>query len=256
MPPRARADMNWFAVLAHHAAPHRPTSRSRCSRARPRPTARWPSGPSLWPAACADAASVVATSWLSSPTTAPSSWRRSSPPTTSERSPCPSTGGWPRPRCATSSSTPVPAPSCATNRSSIWPTTRRRAPNATLARVCVSPVLADRMDDPGRSADQLPQGGARPRGGRRRPPSHVHVGHHGTTQGRHDHPRQPGVEEPGAHRRVRLHERRPRARLRAPLPRRSARPHDHVADRRRRDDHHPPGLRRHRTWSTSSSGRG
>ena len=41
--------------------------------------------------------------------------------------------------------------------------------------------------------------------GRRRPPADVHVGHHRTAQGRHDHPRQPGVEEPGPHRRVRLH---------------------------------------------------
>ena len=43
------------------------------------------------------------------------------------------------------------------------------------------------------------------RRGRRRPPPDVHVGHHRTTQGRDDHPRQPGLEEPRPHRRVRLH---------------------------------------------------
>ena len=79
---------------------------------------------------------------------------------------------------------------------------------------------------------------------RRRPPSDVHVRHDRTPQGRDDHPRQPGVEEPGAHRRVRVHRRRPRPGLRAAVPRRRARPHDDLAHRGRRHDHHPPGLRR------------
>ena len=47
---------------------------------------------------------------------------------------------------------------------------------------------------------------------RRRAPADVHVGDDRATEGRDDHPRQPGVEEPRAHRRVRLHERRSRAR--------------------------------------------
>ncbi len=81
---------------------------------------------------------------------------------------------------------------------------------------------------------------------RRRAPPHVHVGHHRPAEGRDAHPRQPGVEEPRAHRRVRVHQRGPRARLRPAVPRRRARPHDDVADRGRRDDHHPPRLRRGR----------
>ena len=43
------------------------------------------------------------------------------------------------------------------------------------------------------------------RGRRRHPPADVHVGHHRAPEGRHAHPRQPGVEEPRAHHRVRLH---------------------------------------------------
>ena len=91
---------------------------------------------------------------------------------------------------------------------------------------------------------------------RRHPPPDVHVGHHRAAQGRHDHPRQPGLEEPGPHRRVRVHRRRPRTGLRAALPRGSARPHDDLADRRRGDRHHPPFVRRTPPWSTSSSARG
>ena len=104
-----------------------------------------------------------------------------------------------------------------------------------------------RVDDARRPARRLRAAVRRGRDrGRRRPPADVHVGHHRTPQGRDAHPRQPGVEEPRAHRRVRLHQRRSRARLRAALPRRRARPHDHLADRRRRDDDHPPGVRRRR----------
>ena len=119
------------------------------------------------------------------------------------------------------------------------------------------PRSRERMDDPRRSAGHSERR-SRPvaGGGRRRPPSDVHVGHHGTTQGRHDHPRQPGVEEPRPHRRVRLHQRRSRAGLRAPLPRRRARPHDDLTDRRRRDDDHPSRRSTHPTSSTSSSDRG
>ena len=58
-----------------------------------------------------------------------------------------------------------------------------------------SPNCAPRPTSPARVA----------RAGRRRPPPDVHVGHDGPPQGRHAHPRQPGVEEPRAHRRVRLH---------------------------------------------------
>ena len=115
---------------------------------------------------------------------------------------------------------------------------------AALVRACISHLAP-------RDGRRSPISGPRrtvPRAGRRRrrrhPPVDVHVGHHGTPEGRHDHPRQPGVEEPRPPRRVRLHERRSRARLRSPVPRRSARPHDHLADRRRSDDHHPSGVRR------------
>ena len=55
------------------------------------------------------------------------------------------------------------------------------------------------------SRDDRPTAGARAGGGRRRPPADVHVGHDRAPEGRDDHPRQPGVEEPRAHRRVRLH---------------------------------------------------
>ena len=106
-----------------------------------------------------------------------------------------------------------------------------------------------------RSPGGVEHPGARSRGRRRRPPADVHVGNHGSPEGRHDHPRQPGVEEPRAHRRVRLHQRRSRARLRAAVPRRRARPHDHVAHRRGRDHHHPSRVRRAPPSSTRSSGR-
>ena len=84
------------------------------------------------------------------------------------------------------------------------------------------------------------------RRGRRRPSAHVHVGDHRTPQGRHAHARQPRLEEPGAHRRVRVHGRRPGSGVRPALPRRGARPDDDVAHRRRRHHHHPPRVRRRR----------
>ena len=66
----------------------------------------------------------------------------------------------------------------------------------------------------------------------------------GRPEGRDAHPRQPGVEELRPHHRVRLHVERRRARVRAALPRRCARPrHDHD-DRGRCDHDHPPHLRR------------
>ena len=127
----------------------------------------------------------------------------------------------------------------------------------SLARARVPLGGADgRMDQPRRSAGCPEQVGPCPGGGRRRPPLDVHVGHHGTAQGRHDHPRQPGVEEPRAHHRVRLHQLRSRTGLRSSVPRRRTRPHDDLADRRRRHDHHPSFVRRRPTWSTSSSDHG
>ena len=108
---------------------------------------------------------------------------------------------------------------------------------------CVSPAGAGRLDHPRRSAASPTGNGGRAGGRGRRPPADVHVGHDGTAQGRHAHARQPGVEEPGPHRRVRVHGRRPRPGLRPALPRRRARPDDDIADRRRRHDHHPPLLR-------------
>ena len=65
-----------------------------------------------------------------------------------------------------------------------------------------------RVDNARRSAgDRRPSCARVGDGGRRRPPADVHVGHHRAPQGRDDHPRQPGVEEPRAHHRVRLHQR-------------------------------------------------
>ena len=128
---------------------------------------------------------------------------------------------------------------------STWPTRRPTASKPGSVRVCLAPGV-QRPDGrhwptcraaPGPSAHV-------PVARRRHPPTDVHLGHHRTTQGRHDHPRQPGVEEPRPHRRVRLHGRRSRPGLRAAVPRRCARPHDHVADRRRGDHHHPPLVRR------------
>ncbi len=129
----------------------------------------------------------------------------SSPPTTSARSPCRSTGGSPPRRCATSSSTRAPAPSCATSRSLELADEATTGLEATLVRACVSRTARDGWT----SLAELratPEPATRvPAGGRRHPPPDVHVGHHGPTQGRHAHPRQPGVEEPRPHRRVRLH---------------------------------------------------
>ena len=51
-------------------------------------------------------------------------------------------------------------------------------------------------------------------------------------------------------------ERRPRARLRAAVPRRRPRPHHHLADRRRRHRRSSTGPSTPPRWSTSSSGRG
>ena len=117
---------------------------------------------------------------------------------------------------------------------------------------------ARRMDGAGRSCGAPARAGC-PRRGRPADDVHrldVHVGDHGPAQGRDDHPRQPGVEEPGPHRRVRLHRRRSRPGLRPAVPRRRARPHDHVADRRRGDDRSSTARSTPPTWSTSSSGRG
>ena len=75
-----------------------------------------------------------------------------------------------------------------------------------LVRVCVSPTGAatgGRRSPTSATASSI--AGTRARGRRRRPPADVHVGHHGAPEGRDDHARQPGVEEPRAHRRVRVH---------------------------------------------------
>ena len=114
----------------------------------------------------------------------------------------------------------------------------------SLVRSCIASAAPDGWT----TLAELRAGAAAPRPGpqraRRRPPADVHVRHDRPPQGRDDHPRQPGVEEPGAHRRVRVHRRRPRPGVRAALPRRRARPHDHLSRRSRRHDDHPPGLRR------------
>ena len=65
-----------------------------------------------------------------------------------------------------------------------------------LVRVCIARTGARRLDALAdlRAASQRPAAGRGRR--RRRPPADVHVGHHGAPEGRHDHARQPGVEEP------------------------------------------------------------
>ena len=93
--------MSWVGVLEHHAEPHAGQADRRLRRRRRHLPARW----SSWSAASgrrprAPGASAPATSSGCSRTTASSSWPRSSPPTTSARSPCRSTGGWPPRRCA------------------------------------------------------------------------------------------------------------------------------------------------------------
>ena len=122
-----------------------------------------------------------------------------------------------------------------------------------LLRACASPTLLDGWTTIRRSGGDRKPLPTCAGGGRRRPPPDVHIGHHGTPQGRHDHPRQPGVEEPGAHHRVRLHELRPRAGLRTPVPRRRARPDDHLTHRCGCDHDHPSlvrGVRRRRRART------
>ncbi len=126
---------------------------------------------------------------------------------------------------------------------------------ATLVRVSLSSppaagwtALADLRATPN---DGSPASG----GGRRRAPADVHVGHHRTAQGRHAHPRQPGVEEPGPHRRVRIHRLGPRAGLRTALPRRRSRSHDDLTHRRRGHRSSSTGRSTRPRWSTRSNGR-
>ena len=158
------ADVNWFAVLAHHAArtPDKAltvfegetttygemAARGRTGR-RPGRTRR----------------RAAATSWRSSRTTAPSSSKRSSPPTTSAPSPCRSTGGWPRPRCATSSNTPGLGPWSATRPCSAWPT---RRPRASGTRSCGSAWRRSTRRD-GRASPTFAAARSGAAAGRRRP---------------------------------------------------------------------------------------
>ena len=246
-PHTMQADMNWFAVLAHHATrtpdqaitvfEGETTTYGRDGRARGR----------RWPPAC-PTRGVGAGRRGGAPLVqlprVPRDGVRGQPPRRdrhADQLAARRAGGALHPRALR-----TPGRSCATRRSSTSPTTRRRASRPRSSRACVSAAAPDGWTHPGRPAGERRSGGARPGGGRRRPPPDVHVGHHRTAQGRDAHPRQPGVEEPRPHRRVRLHERRSRAGLRAALPRRRARPHDHVADRRGCDDDHPSLVRRRR----------
>ena len=120
------------------------------------------------------------------------------------------------------------------------PRQRRRRPGWTelLARVCIAPPAPNGWTAAGRPARGAGAAAAARRR-RRRPPADVHLRHHRAPERRHAHACEPGLEEPRASRGVRLHQRRSRARLRPALPRRRARSHDHVADRRRGHDDHP-----------------
>ncbi len=104
--PMAAGDVNWCNVLAHHAgrAPDKVITlfegEATTYREMDEPRAR--RRPADWPSV----ASARATSWRSCRTTVRNSSKPSSRPMPSAPSPCRSTGGSPRPRCATSSSTP------------------------------------------------------------------------------------------------------------------------------------------------------
>ena len=201
-----QADMNWFAVLAHHAtrtpdkaitvfegetttygemadAGRRAGRRPARARRRPRRRRR-----------------------RCSRTTAPSSWRRSSPPTTSAPIAMPINWRLAAPevryilehseaRALVCDEALVDLADEATKgmEATLAAGLRRRRRRPTDGRRSPTCAPTDAAAD------------ARRRGGRRRPPADVHVGHHRAAQGRDAHPRQPGVEEPRPHRRVRLH---------------------------------------------------
>ena len=93
-------DMSWVGVLEHHATPHARQAHRRLRRRRRHLPADGRPGRRRWRPGSRPGASARATSSACSRTTASSSWPRSSPPTTSARSPCRSTGGWRRRRCA------------------------------------------------------------------------------------------------------------------------------------------------------------
>ena len=203
------------------------------------------SGPPRWPAAWPSGRRSVATSWLSSRTTAPSSWRRSSPPTTSARSRCRSTGGSPHRRCGTSSSTPEPARSSAT--SSSIDLAERSDEGHRDARSCER-ASRRRLRTGGRPLADLRavRGGRVPESPSAADDIHRFMYTSGTT-GR---PKGVMITHANLAWKNLAHiiefgftERRSRPCLRTAVPRRCARPHDNLADRRRCDHHHPPFVR-------------
>ena len=186
-----RADMNWFAVLAHHAHPHAGQGdhgvRGRDDHLRRDGGAGRRAG-----RRAAERASAGATSWASSRTTAPSSWRRSSPPTTSGIA-MPINWRLAAPEVRYILEHSRRGRSCATRRSSTWPTRPPRA-SAALLRACTPRPEGWTTSAP--TSRRSDAGAPVAVGGRRRPPPDVHVGHDRATEGRDAHPRQPGVEEP------------------------------------------------------------
>ena len=155
---------------------------------RPR-TRKWRGAQRRWPAACPNVVSVVARSWLSSRTTARSSSRRSSPPTISARLPCRSTGGSRAPEVRyilEHSGSPRSGMRRGTRRP------RSRSDEGHRSHVGACRCLASslgRMDNARCPAHDFHEGRPRRSRGRRRSPPHVHVGHNGAPEGRHDHPR-------------------------------------------------------------------
>ena len=115
--------------------------------------------------------------------------------------------------------------------------------DGALLRACVASTIPDgwtRLDDLEATSNRRPRAPVAP--------DDVHrlmytSGTTGSSQGCHDLPCQPGVEELGAHHRVRLHELRPRAGLWAPVSRRRARPDDHLTHRGGCDHDHPSLVR-------------
>ena len=204
--PLMQPDLSWLGVLEHHAAPHAGQAARGLRRRRRHLPGDGRTGPRRWRPGCTRAASAPATSSGCSRTTASSSWRRSSPPTTSARSRCRSTGGSRRRSCGSSSSTPRRARSCATTQLVDSRTRRPTGLDGELVRVCISTERRRRVGAVRRPRAPTPRPSTRVAvAGRRPPPADVHVGHHRAPEGRHDHPRQPGVEELRAHHRVRLH---------------------------------------------------